>query len=97
MHDQRQCLASMALTAIWSRAGHSATIHACTVEDNSLVGMKATLLDGVTVCYLPLMLIKASSCLLSDLLLHQRTMILSQPIINYFVYDEAAVQKQVIL
>ncbi|KAL3152929.1 hypothetical protein ABBQ38_012232 [Trebouxia sp. C0009 RCD-2024] len=29
--------------------GHSATIHACTVEDNSLVGMKATLLDGVTV------------------------------------------------
>lgn len=29
--------------------GHSSTIHACTVEDNSLVGMKATLLDGVTV------------------------------------------------
>lgn len=30
-------------------AGHSSTIHACTIEDSALVGMKATLLDGVTV------------------------------------------------
>lgn len=29
--------------------GHSSTIHACTIEDSALVGMKATLLDGVTV------------------------------------------------
>lgn len=29
--------------------GHSATVHACTIEDGSLVGMGATLLDGVTV------------------------------------------------
>ena len=32
-----------------ARAGHGATIHACTVEDGSLVGMGAVLLDGVTV------------------------------------------------
>ena len=30
-------------------AGHGATIHACTVEDGSLVGMGATVLDGATV------------------------------------------------
>lgn len=38
------------ITNIWFvLPGHSSTIHACTVEDDSLVGMKATLLDGVTV------------------------------------------------
>ncbi len=31
------------------RAGHGATIHAATVKYNSLVGMGAILLDGVTV------------------------------------------------
>lgn len=30
-------------------AGHGAIIHAATVEDNVLVGMGATILDGVTV------------------------------------------------
>lgn len=30
-------------------AGHSAVIHACTVEDGAFVGMGATLLDGVVV------------------------------------------------
>lgn len=29
--------------------GHSAILHGCTVEDESFVGMKATLLDGVVV------------------------------------------------
>ena len=44
------CLASDSLPEpILVGAGHSSTIHACTVEDNSLVGMKSTLLDGVTV------------------------------------------------
>lgn len=32
-------------------AGHGATVHACTVEDNCLVGMGATVLDGATVRY----------------------------------------------
>ena len=30
-------------------AGHSAILHGCTVEDETLIGMKATLLDGVVV------------------------------------------------
>lgn len=29
--------------------GHSVTLHACTVEDNCLIGMGATLLDGVVI------------------------------------------------
>lgn len=29
--------------------GHSAVLHACTVEDEAFVGMGATLLDGVVV------------------------------------------------
>jgi carbonic anhydrase/acetyltransferase-like protein (isoleucine patch superfamily) len=29
--------------------GHNATIHACTIEDKSLIGMGATVLDGATV------------------------------------------------
>jgi len=29
--------------------GHSAILHGCTVEDETLIGMKATLLDGVVV------------------------------------------------
>lgn len=29
--------------------GHSALIHACTIEDNSFIGMRATLMDGVVV------------------------------------------------
>lgn len=29
-----------------SCAGHGATIHACTIGDDSLVGMGATVLDG---------------------------------------------------
>ncbi|PNW79458.1 hypothetical protein CHLRE_09g415850v5 [Chlamydomonas reinhardtii] len=29
--------------------GHAATVHACTIEDNCLVGMGATVLDGATV------------------------------------------------
>ncbi|GFR42908.1 hypothetical protein Agub_g3904 [Astrephomene gubernaculifera] len=29
--------------------GHGATVHACTIEDNCLVGMGATVLDGATV------------------------------------------------
>ena len=32
-----------------SAAGHGATIHACTIEDDSLVGMGATVLDGAKV------------------------------------------------
>lgn len=32
-----------------SAAGHNAILHACTVEDESFVGMGSTLLDGVTV------------------------------------------------
>lgn len=32
-----------------NRAGHSAVIHGCTVEDDAFVGMGATLLDGVVV------------------------------------------------
>ncbi len=36
-------------TGILCDAGHGATIHACTVEDGSLVGMGATVLDGATV------------------------------------------------
>ena len=36
-------------TGILCGAGHGATIHACTVEDGSLVGMGATVLDGATV------------------------------------------------
>ena len=35
----------------WS-AGHNAVLHATTVEDNSLVGMGATLLDGSKVSFL---------------------------------------------
>lgn len=38
------------IVIVWTvLAGHSSTIHACTIEDSALVGMKATLLDGVTV------------------------------------------------
>jgi len=29
--------------------GHSALLHACTIEDNSFIGMRATLMDGVVV------------------------------------------------
>lgn len=29
--------------------GHSAVLHACTIEDEAFVGMGATLLDGVVV------------------------------------------------
>ncbi|MFW5913685.1 MAG: gamma carbonic anhydrase family protein [Bacillota bacterium] len=29
--------------------GHSAVVHACTVEDNALIGMHSTILDGATV------------------------------------------------
>jgi carbonic anhydrase/acetyltransferase-like protein (isoleucine patch superfamily) len=29
--------------------GHSALLHACTVEDNAFIGMRATLMDGVVV------------------------------------------------
>ncbi len=29
--------------------GHSATLHACTVEDNCLIGMGATVLDGAVI------------------------------------------------
>ncbi len=34
-------------------AGHGAIIHAATVEDSTLVGMGATILDGVTVSTCP--------------------------------------------
>lgn len=33
----------------FNRAGHSAVLHGCTVEDEAFVGMAATLLDGVYV------------------------------------------------
>ena len=29
--------------------GHSVTLHACTIEDNSLIGMGATILDGAVI------------------------------------------------
>ena len=32
-----------------SPAGHCATVHACTIGDNSLIGMGATVLDGAKV------------------------------------------------
>ena len=32
-----------------THSGHAATVHACTIEDNCLVGMGATVLDGATV------------------------------------------------
>ena len=37
---------------IWC-AGHGATVHAATIEDGSLVGMGATVLDGSKVSALP--------------------------------------------
>ncbi len=33
----------------WGGAGHSAVLHACTVEDEAFVGMGATLLNGVVI------------------------------------------------
>lgn len=33
----------------YTTIGHSATVHACTVEDESLVGMGATILDGAVI------------------------------------------------
>jgi carbonic anhydrase/acetyltransferase-like protein (isoleucine patch superfamily) len=33
----------------WVTIGHSATVHACTVEDECLVGMGATILDGAVI------------------------------------------------
>ncbi len=30
--------------------GHSAVIHACTIEDNCLIGMGAVILDGAVIC-----------------------------------------------
>jgi carbonic anhydrase/acetyltransferase-like protein (isoleucine patch superfamily) len=35
-----------AIVGAWCTIGHSAIIHACTVEDECLIGMGATLLDG---------------------------------------------------
>lgn len=34
-------------------AGHGAIIHAATVEDSTLIGMGATILDGAMVCSWP--------------------------------------------
>ena len=36
-------------SCIPSSTGHCATVHACTIGDNSLIGMGATVLDGAKV------------------------------------------------
>lgn len=38
-----------ALIGNWCTVGHSAIVHACTVEDECLVGMGSTLLDGAVI------------------------------------------------
>ncbi len=37
------------LVGNWVTIGHSATVHACTVEDECLIGMGATVLDGAVI------------------------------------------------
>jgi len=37
------------LVGDWVTIGHSATVHACTVEDECLIGMGATVLDGAVI------------------------------------------------
>ena len=38
-----------ALIGAWCTIGHAASVHACTVEDECLIGMGATLLDGARI------------------------------------------------
>lgn len=42
-----QCSESRGITSTLTWTGHSAVLHGCTVEDETFVGMGATLLDGV--------------------------------------------------
>lgn len=51
VHVARHSLGEPSPTVIGSNVtiGHGATIHACTIEDDSLVGMGATVLDGAKV------------------------------------------------
>ena len=37
--------------------GHQACIHGCTIEDEALIGMGATILEGCTVCCVELLLL----------------------------------------
>ncbi len=38
-----------ALIGAWCTIGHSAIVHACTIEDECLIGMGATVLDGARI------------------------------------------------
>ena len=56
--------------------GHSAVLHGCTVEDETFVGMGATLLDGVVV--------EKHAMVAAEALVRQNTRIPSGEVCNHF-------------
>ncbi len=68
--------------------GHSVTLHACTVEDNCLIGMGATVLDGAVIGHGSI--VGANALVTKNTLIPPRSLVLGSPARVVKTLDEGA-------